>query len=289
MTATDTKILRILKQAASNALLGEVMATPKPGLVDRSNNGAHRDMNLFTFLRSASAILPYLQEMAETGLSWDASPQELFSALRPAGREAERAMFRATCGVNTHKGAIFSLGLAVAAAGARYRKTGRLNAGEILEFCGEMTGEALEKEFARIDPSNPATHGERLYLAYGVRGIRGEVQRGFPSVREHALPMLRELRKQCATPDQALVQTLLCLMANVDDTNVLHRSNLETMRRVQARARAALGIGGMFTDEGRAEILRMDRDFICRNVSPGGCADLLAVAVFAERLEMHQP
>lgn len=281
-------VLTYIDAIAKQALMGEVGTTPKPGLVDRFDNGAHKDMCYHTFELSTQAVVPYLTAMAQAGLMWKGSLPGLFQEIRFIGIEAEQAMFSATGGINTHKGIIFSLGIIAAAAGFYYKQYRRFDSEAILLSCRDMTYAALEQDFVRIDPDNPKTHGEKLYIRYGCKGIRGEAQEGFPSLRTIGLPCIR--RWMAAENDSNLVyiQVLLTLMSQVEDTNILTRSNPETLSYVKREAIRILEIGGAFTPDGISEIRELNQDFIKRNISPGGCADLLAVTIFLWLLEQYE-
>ena len=283
------QILSYLSRMCEYALIAEVSTTPKPGLVDRHDNGAHTDMCFDTFVASTRAIVPYLAEMASLGLSWgEKEEQDLFPAVRTVGIRAERAMFQATEGVNTHKGMIFSMGTIAAAAGLYYRRNHCFHAEDILLLAGALCRAELERDFLRIDRLNPKTHGEILFVRYGQKGIRGEAQNGFPSVRSCSLPAMRNLRKTCADDNQVYINTLLALMSHVDDTNVLIRTGALDLAYEKAEALRILKLGGALTDEGMAALVQANRDFIRRNISPGGCADLLAVTIFLWNLEQYE-
>jgi holo-ACP synthase/triphosphoribosyl-dephospho-CoA synthase len=278
-------ILESTRVFMKEALLGEVAATPKPGLVDMDNSGAHTDMDCHTFAASTEAILPGLMEMAQKGWSWQGSGTELFLSLRPMGAAAEKAMFRATGNVNTHKGIIFSMGLTAAftlwhlAAGQGVDSEG------ILQDIGRSVTPVLEQDFARIDPYHPHTHGEILYVKEGCRGIRGEAMEGFPAVAAIGLPALRLYMKERRPVNEAYIQTLLLLMSKVEDTNILSRSDRETLRYAQGAAASILEKGGAFTAEGLDAVWKLNDDFVRRNISPGGCADLLILSVFLAKME----
>ena len=190
-------------------------------------------------------------------------------------------MLRATGGVNTHKGAIFSMGLLAAAAGRLYRLSS-LSAEVVLSECRAMTEGLTARDFAGLSPENAQTAGQRLYTAYGVTGVRGEAERGFPLVSQVGLPRLREALSAGCSINDAGCAALIALMAENTDTNVLHRSSLEAQRDLSARA-AALLHGNPFP--GREALSSMDADLIRQNISPGGSADLLALCFFLYFLE----
>lgn len=268
------------------ALMSEVSATPKPGLVDRHDSGSHTDMNFDTFAASTAAIVPHLVKMAEMGYLFGGQNLEaLFQAIRPVGVEAEKDMFLATGGVNTHKGMIFSMGIIAAAAGLSYHVRETFIAEKILDASGHMCRTALEQDFRKINRRNPKTHGELLYLRYGSKGIRGEAQKGFPSIRDISLPALRRAHANGLAANEAHLDTLLALMAEVDDTNVLIRTNPALLSYEKAEAAHIIQMGGAGTREGLSALRQLNDKFIRLNISPGGCADLLAVTILLDQLE----
>jgi holo-ACP synthase/triphosphoribosyl-dephospho-CoA synthase len=283
-------------RAALAAAVWEVSASPKPGLVTPHSAGSHRDMGYGTFLASAAALGPWFAEFARLGRACEGEPAGLLPSLREAGKAAERDMFAATGGVNTHKGLIFSLGLLCAAAG-RLEAAGRaltpsaIAAGAAAIADGitarDLGGAAPAQRgsAASLDPPRAETAGERLFRQFGVRGIRGEAEDGFPSVLGVALPALAAGLSRGLSFNDAMVDALLALCAAVEDTNVLGRAGregLDFMRRMATRAAAT---GGIATPQGRAAIEEMDAALVTRNISPGGCADLLALAVFFYLME----
>lgn len=271
------------------ALISEVSATPKPGLVDLCDNGAHTDMCYDTFVASTGAILPYLTEMFSAGLSWpDRKGEGLFAAIRPVGLDAEKAMFQATGGVNTHKGMIFSMGIIAAASGFYYSENRCFRPEDILTLSGRLCHDSLDEDFRKIDRECPKTHGEILYVRHGLKGIRGEAQEGFPSIRNISLPAMRHWKITCADDNQVHLNTLLALMSQVDDTNVLTRTGPQALEYMKVRSLQALELGGAVTGRGMDALREMNREFIRRNISPGGCADLLAVTIFLWRLEHYK-
>lgn len=278
-------LLDTVEQNLWAGLQGEVDATPKPGLVDRDNPGAHKDMDWHTFAASTDAIVPFLREMAEKGWLWEGSGADLFLSLRPMGAAAEKAMFRATGNVNTHKGIIFSLGLVTSFTLWQLAQTGKVSSEAVLKAIGENVTPVLEQDFAKIDPYHPHTHGEVLYVKYGFKGIRGEAMEGFPSLAKVALPALRQFVQEGRPQNEAYIQTLLLLLSQVEDTNILSRSDSATLKEAQQQAKHILDRGGAFTPEGLQAVWDLNEDFIQKNISPGGCADLLILAIFLVRME----
>lgn len=271
---------------ATKALLEEVFTTPKPGLVDLLGSGGHTDMDCHTFEKSAYALQPYFVKMAEQGANWKGSLPALFVEVRKIGLDAERAMFSATGGVNTHKGMLFSVGILSAVAGYARTRYSSSESGLLCSLAAEMTRQTLEDEFDHILKRPKKTHGEELYANQGIRGIRGEVMEGFVSVRTLSLPWYSEYLRQGRDPNLARLQVLLALMANVNDTNVLYRHDAKTQREVHLRAHQILQKGGAFTDEGMKLIVKLGRTFSERRISCGGCADLLGVTIFLHDLSL---
>lgn len=268
--------------AASLALLLEVSVTPKPGLVDRQGNGAHNDMNFSTFLASAAAITPYFSACAQAGADFPQVDETTLPRIRPLGVRCEQVMLAATNGANTHKGAIFSLGILTCAAGACL-SSGDLSPDAVCAKAAIIAAPAL----LDFQKGSPDTKGLRLYASQGVTGIRGEAASGFASVRQWALPALEELSGKGILENDLCLQALLLLMANVRDTNLLARGGEEGLAYAQSAAREALAQGGALAGDGKARLAAMDKDFIRRNLSPGGCADLLAAAIFLHRLPSY--
>ncbi len=303
-----------------NALLGEVYATPKPGLVDRRDTGAHCDMNYETFLASTEAITPFMVRMFAEGMDATVAghtPEEVFHAIRGIGLEAEQAMYAATDGVNTHKGMIFTMGIVLAAVGILYARedktSGQITVDAILDRTRQMTARSMAEDFRKMLEHPPQTHGERLFQTYGERGIRGQAMEGFPILRDTAVPWLRRFQNigtdaelQRAIAAQATlrrgllqdtgsmhaehfenavhVSTLIAIMSVLNDTNVFIRSSYEDMCWLQAESSTILGMGAMFTEEGVRAIEALNTACIEKNISPGGAADILAVAILLLKL-----
>lgn len=281
-----------VSQLALRALLYEVCTTPKPGLVDRANSGSHRDMDIYTFVDSAFALQPYFEECTWIGQETALLPApETFRRLRPAGVQAEKEMFAATGGINTHKGAIFSMGIVCAAIG---RLTEPPSAGDclpkktrggsrpplhpsenaILSECAAMTRGLTASDFAGLTPDRAVTAGQRLYLQYGITGIRGQAEAGFPAVRETGLPVLKNGISAGLSINDAGCAALLALMCASTDTNMIARSSIDTQQRTVSEIRKLL-IADPYPN--RRTLEDLDREFISLNLSPGGSADLLAI------------
>ena len=271
---------------AVEAMLYEVSATPKPGLVDRANNGAHHDMDFFTFMSSAAALRGSFDAFARIGGQHQAGPlHEMLPALQQAGRTAEQQMFALTQGVNTHKGMIFSLGMLAGAAGRLAAQGETLTAEKLCRSVAALCTGITAAAYAGIREQGQLTKGEAMYLKYGVTGVRGEVENGFPTVRRAGLPVCRELREKGLAINDVLVGTLIALIAENQDTNILGRHDLETLQAVQQAAKDVLALGSVGTEAGRRAICSMDEEFIKGYISPGGSADLVAVTHFLYEME----
>lgn len=250
------------------ALEAEVSATPKPGLVDRDNNGAHTDMDHPMFLRSAAALEPHFAAMFACGAQ-NTAFDHLLPALRRLGMAAEADMYRATGGVNTHKGAIFALGLLCGAAGRRFALGLPRSAEAVCADVAQMTAGICAREYAGLETKPNPTKGEQMYLRYGVTGARGEAESGFAAARSYGLPVLRAALEAGWSDNDALVATLCALMARMIDTNVLSRRDMDAAQGLRQR------MYGTLWD--KARLAGLDRDLTAENISPGGCADMVAL------------
>lgn len=289
-----------IAQLARQAMLAELEADPKPGLVCPSHNGAHRDMDYAAFRASAAALFPFFTECARIGQATAATPPEAaMPLLRQAGRDGEAAMYAATGGVNTHKGQVFSLGLLAAALGRllRRQESGRAPAGQeaapglpfsprdlaaaAASFVPGLVNRELEPLRASL-PRRQLSAGERIWLQYGVSGIRGEAEAGFPSALRAASLIAEFSRRE--SMDRVLPHVLLHCLTFVEDSNLLARGGRKGLDYARNAAFQALAAGGMFSEQGRRLMYAMREDFPRRRLSPGGCADILALAVFFHSL-----
>lgn len=276
-----------LAESATKAVLFEVSTSPKPGLVDRHNNGAHKDMDFFTFMSSSSAISGGFLKIAEASERFDGiNKNELLNIIRPIGIEMEKSMFKATNGVNTHKGIIFSLGIICAAAAQIGKKNNynKIYAEEISEYTMMMT-EGLTKELETSRFSSSITKGEEIYHKYGIKGIRGEVESGFQSVLKSGLDELRNSYYTFNCKNDLFIQMLFRIMSVCEDSNIISRHVPETLYEVQEIAKDFIESGGMNNEDGIIRVKSLDQLFISRNISPGGSADLLAVSILLGILE----
>lgn len=253
-----TTLPYIIAHLATQALQAELDTTPKPGLVDKDNNGAHRDMDYALMQRSIDTLHPYFVKLALLGCT-DALPTH--TSIRDIGIEAEKAMLSATNGVNTHKGALFSMGLAVVAA-AHEKDTDSL--------------QTTIKALAACFPDTNGTHGSKAkLLSKGTTAIKGALdnaREGYEMLFAEWLPFYIERRKE--RDAYTLHKTLLRIMCDLDDTNVIYRTDLATAEEVKQEARALLD------SFSKAALKDMDRHYTTRNISPGGAADMLSLTIF---------
>ncbi len=266
-----------LAELARQALVAEAELTPKPGLVDRRGAGSHSDLSLDLMRRSASAIAPYFADMAVASHAMSFGPA-LRTEVATIGRAAESAMLQATNGSNSHKGAIWVLGLLVTAAGQRV----------------DSNPEAIAQDAGFLaqlpDRAQPqlVSHGDFVKARYGATGARGEAYAGFPHVVHVGLPALRAARKRGCTETNSRLSALLSIMVRLEDTCVLYRGGAEGLATVQKGAADALFAGGPGSVTGDEAMWRLDHELVTRRVSPGGSADLLAATLFLDALERDQ-
>lgn len=272
-----TTLPYIIAQLATQALQAELDTTPKPGLVDKDNNGAHRDMDYALMQRSIDTLHPYFVKLALLGCA-DALPTH--ASIRDIGIEAEKAMLSATNGVNTHKGALFSMGLAVVAAAHEERKIAaneeqilkERNGGEDVLVSLQTTIKTLAASF----PDTNGTHGSKAKLlskgATAIKGALDNAREGYEMLFAEWLPFYIERRKE--RDAHTLHKTLLRIMCDLDDTNVIYRTDLATAEEVKQEARALLD---SFSETALKD---MDRHYTTRNISPGGAADMLSLTIF---------
>lgn len=271
---------------AIKAILYELATTPKPGLVDRKNAGAHSDMDIFTFLSSASVLGLYFYNCTLAGIDFRGEYyKDLLRVIRPMGIKAEKDMFNSTCGVNTHKGIIFSQGITASAVGSLYREKEILNITTISQRVKKIAdGITEELNFAR--DKKVLTYGERLFMEYGIKGIRGEVEEGFPTIKNYSYPLIKRLMEEKNYHiNDIMLHTLLYLIKGTEDSNILGRHNMKVLETTKRRAEKAIKLGGAFTKEGKEYIKEMDKGFIKENISPGGSADLLSVSLMIYMIE----
>jgi triphosphoribosyl-dephospho-CoA synthase len=270
MTRTPTDLARLAREA----LIAEAELTPKPGLVDRRGSGCHRDLTLPMMIRSALTLEPFFAEMAALCIGQRPS-QSIRKTLAAIGLRAEQALLATTGGVNTHRGAIWTLGLLVSAAAMQPNET----ANNIAATASEIASFHV--------PQREQTHGTLMAQLYGVPGARGEALAGFPHIVEIALPALCATRARGTSETRARLDTLLALIATLDDTCILYRGGMEALTQAQQSAKAVLQAGGATTVTGMEHFRFIDQQMLQINISPGGSADLLAATLFLDAIERN--
>lgn len=265
-----------LADLAVDALIDEADLSPKPALVDRRGSGAHSDLHLGLMHASALSLWPAFKEMAEAALEFGFIGQPLREAVGRIGREGEAAMLHTTSGVNTHRGAIWALGLLVAAVA--------LEPGN----CSAATVSLRAAHLALIeDRHSPQqnSHGAKVAQRYGARGAREQAQLGFPAVTQFGLPQLQRSRAAGHGEQNARLDALLAIMTTLADTCVLYRAGEEGLHAMQHGAQKVLDAGGSASLGGRRCLHELDQQLLSLNASPGGAADLLAACLFIDSLE----
>ncbi|ODJ89921.1 triphosphoribosyl-dephospho-CoA synthase MdcB [Pseudomonas viridiflava] len=265
-----------LADLAVDALMDEANLSPKPALVDRRGNGAHTDLHLGLMHASALSLWPTFKLMAEAAAQFRTVGQPLREELGRLGREGEAAMLHTTGGVNTHRGAIWALGLLVTAAALD------VNDCTSAAICRRAARLALIED-RHVVASN--SHGSIVAQRYGAMGAREQAQQGFPAVMNVALPQLQRSRAAGSGEQNARLDALLAIMTTLADTCVLYRAGPEGLQAMQLGAQRVLEAGGSASLAGRRELHELDQQLLALNASPGGAADLLAACLFIDGLE----
>lgn len=269
---TAEELAERLADTATQALIDEARLSPKPGLVDSRSSGAHQDLNLDLMVRSAHSLTPTFYALALH--SWQ-RPADI--ALRQdigrLGRAGEAQMMVETGGVNTHRGAIWAMGLLVSAVAMQPES-----------LLPQHIAQRAAKIAALPDAFSPKkfSKGSHAVQRYQVPGAREEAQGGFPHIIDCALPQLHRSRSRGASESEAQVDALLAVMTRLTDTCVLSRGGLPALHAMQQGAQAVLAAGGMHSVAGRQQLRRLERRMLADNVSPGGAADLLAATLFLD-------
>ncbi len=265
--------------AALQALHQELSAYPKPGLVSPVDCGSHRDMDASTFFRSLFSLRSYFREIALAGMR-----NAPFATLKQLGISAEERMLKATRGINTHRGAIFNLGLLAAAAGYLQETHLSLQCKALGALVSARWGEAIRGHGQSLPM---LSHGRQIAASCGVGGALHEAYSGFPHVFEVGLPALQKCLSRGGNANSAAVQCLFSLMEVLPDTNLLFRGGDKGLDFAQKSAREFLADGGVHRRGWRIHASGIHRRFIQLNLSPGGSADLLAATLFVNQLQIQ--
>ncbi|WJV60736.1 triphosphoribosyl-dephospho-CoA synthase [Pectobacteriaceae bacterium C52] len=262
-----------LAEQATHALLDEVRLSPKPGLVDSRGNGAHQDLSLALMERSAYSLQPTFHALALAGWQRRADVA-LRREIGEIGREGEVVMMQATAGVNTHRGAIWALGLLVTASGMLGGRGAPEQVAQQAAQLAQLSDSASPKRFSK---------GLIATRRYHVPGAREEAQQGFPHVIRLALPQLWRSRAMNSGEQAARLDALMAIMTSLSDTCVLSRGGMAALDAMQQGARQVLTAGGFSHPDGRQALATLEKHLLQYNASPGGAADLLAAALFLDR------
>lgn len=258
---------------ALRALLYEVVVNPKPGLVDPADTGSHNDMDVFTFIDSSIALAPYLTKAYEIGQNFAGDDlQIMFNSLRKEGVLAEKAMFKATENVNTHKGAVFSLGIFVCA--KSYADKNGQNIYEVIrQMCQGLSQHDLVQKKVQTNSA-----GEEQFKRYGIKGVREIAEGGYQIIEKKALPFLNQTT---GTINQRLMDTLIYLAGQTEDSTFIKRSGgLDRLTWLKQVSKKYLTLGGCKTKAGFQYLFKLNKIFKTENLSLGGCADLLIITIF---------
>lgn len=272
-------IFRIV-ELAQKAILYEVSSYPTPGLVSPVSNGCHTDMNFYTFIDSTMSLNKYFLKTCIVSLE-NCDYDVIFNKLRNIGIEAETDMLERTNGVNTHKGMIFIMIVTISATIINIKKHGKFI--NIRDEIKNLTKDLSKKDFDKLDEKKKLTYGEKLFIKYNLKGIRGEVEEGLPIIFNVALKTFKESSN--LNINDRLVQTLISIMAVNDDTTVLHRKDIDMLYYIKQCCKNILNIGGMNSTNGRLSIDELDKELSVHRISPGGSADLLALTMFLSDVE----
>lgn len=286
---------RINKYAnyAQKALLYEVLLSPKPGLVDRFDSGSHNDMNIYTFVEAIGALTPYFTKYLLLGFHHEGSEKELFNQARIVGQEAEEAMMKATNGVNTHKGANFTFALVLSATGYLLKEKPsdfiftEEETNKLFQYISKMTAGLASNDFKDLEQKENLSYGEKLFKKYGITGIRGVAENGYPVITNHAMPYLRKNLKEHPNHEEVLLYLLALIMSESEDTNLIHRGGISAYRTVQSEMKE---IYERNTPSSIVETFqKYNKILIERHLSPGGAADLLALSIYMAQVENLYP
>lgn len=272
-----------LADTAYDAMVNEVTVAPKPGLVDRVNSGSHEDMDRDTFVVSARVLRPHFKKFME--ISRDAEFDLILPLIRKPGMDAEKDMLQSTGGANTHKGLIFSLGLLTACLVRLALGLGRkpnLMDLAALEVLLQFNAEGITRE---LHEAEHPSHGQRVFQEHGIMGIRREAEEGFPAALKIGLPALKRYRSIYVQPDLPELLTLMELILVTEDTNLIRRGGREGLNIMRERAQWILDQHMLWSKKQLLEeLMRFDQTAIRLQLSPGGAADNLALALFLDQV-----
>lgn len=279
-----------ITQYAHKALLYEVALAPKPGLVDRLDNGSHYDMDMFTFINAINALAPFLYKYSMIGYEHTGSPRELFQKARKTGYQAELAMMKATQNINTHKGANFSFALILPATSYIIKEKNitlpfmEEDTEDMFRYIANICRGLVDQDFHDLEIKKELSYGEVLFKEHGITGIRGVAEEGYPILTDIVMPYLRKnLKKESKNIEGIFLHLLSLIMSEAQDTNLIHRGGLSSYYRVQAQAKE---IYLKSDPQSIHEHLKtFNQELIKQHLSPGGAADLLSLSIYLAQLE----
>lgn len=275
----DSAFCTQLARFAVRSLHAELCLYPKPGLVSLIDNGSHDDMTAHTFMRSMFSLRAYFVDITQAGMAG-----KPFAFLKCLGIAAEQRMLRATGGINTHRGAIFCLGLLCAAIGHCHRHGIALSDAAIRAALLDQYGIDL---MMHMQTATALSNGSNVALLHAASGAREEAAQGLPSVFDVALPALRQAITDGRDVECASIDALFALMAHISDTNVYHRGGASGAAMVKASAVEFLQSGATANPHWKMQALACHRAFIPLRLSPGGAADLLAASLLVHQVTQH--
>lgn len=286
-----TDLLRLISQLGVEALIEEANLSPKPGLVDAFDQGAHRDMDINLLITSARALYDGFYSYLCCGYNYQGELDHLFDKIRTIGVDNEAAMYRATHHINTHKGANFSFALVLGALGfllSQQEETSlpltKKIITSIFEIVKAMAKNLIKKDFKDLHLKANLSYGEKLYLHHKFGGIRQEAEAGYPIITHIALPKLIAFFEAGISKNRTYTEVLFSIMSVADDSNIVHRGGFESLAYVKETARSFLKEGGALQPDYKKKVEALNEDFKKRNLSPGGSADLLALTIFLGKL-----
>ncbi len=252
---------------AISSLKQEVMAHPKFGLVTKESNGKHKDMDYNTFLISIEAMKPYLYEFANEGFSFN---DNTFNNVREIGKRAEINMLKATNGINTHKGAIFLFALLLPSiVNVIYNGEPFKNIQKNIKFLSRN----ILDDFKNLEYKSELTYGEKIYLKYGITGIRGVAKDGM----DIAFNLTEKFLNDKSCKNILAINILINVMSKIDDTVILHNGTIQTVHYIKKEVNNIISVGGFNTQEGKKKTFNLTEECIKLNISPGGSADLVSI------------
>lgn len=279
MMNEEERIMRLAK-IAEESILTEAFLYPKPGLVDLYDNGAHKDMDITTFIKSSISLFPGFIAFAEQGMYWEQDEKALFESIRPIGKKIEKEMYEATHGVNTHKGIIFSMGVFLAALSYRLGRNPKITKENLFPLLQctirKMTDGLIQKDIMEKSAREPLSNGERAFFEQNFLGIRGEAEKGYPTVIKGSLPLYRSLLTEEMSETERSLRVLLYLIIHTEDTNIVKRGGMKGYSFAKKRAAAILS-SKLEGDSFIHEMTLFNEECKEKNLSPGGAADLLSV------------